>query len=259
MGMYIEAGGDYMNEDKNEIVNLITCTRCGQLKVPHNDNPHLCEDCVKAENNRVSYYRQHNLNWMEVAKEAEIPVWERQPSETDWEWTVWLHYRDAWPCKRMTYREVAVELNTSVEAVKKIGGRWTFQARLQAWATYCDELTLNQRKQEIVDMNKHHIDMAVKIRDKLNKAIDNIKPEQLEVKDIQGLFKLVTEIERKARLDDVTMVATSVVKDDNPELKKSPTKTSDLKEVVDILAKAGVLNGNFGIKQTTTTEIVTKE
>lgn len=237
---------------------VVVCKRCGQSKAPHESSKHLCVECVKAENSRVSYYRQHNFDWVEVSKEAGLEVWERQPAETDREWQVWLAYRDAYPSVRPSYKGVAEQLGTTHNVVKKVGQRWSFPARLQAWAKYCDELTLKQRQEQILAMNARHISMAERINQKLDKAIDLINPNMLEPKDIQGLFKLASEIERKARMDDPQLFK-PVLSDENPELKKSPTKAEDLSEVVQILAKAGLLTNNFGVKQTTTTEIVVKE
>ena len=253
-----------MSEElEQQLVELIVCKRCSQSKIPHKDNRHLCDDCVKAEDNRVSYYRMHNFNWMDVAKEADLKVWERQPAETDREWQVWLSYRDAYPSVRPSYRLVAETLGTSYNVVKKVAMRWTFPARLQAWAKFCDDLTLSQRRQEILDMNAKHISMATTLNDKLKIAIDKIVPETLEVKDIQGLFKLATDIERKARVDNLTAESTKLSDEANPELKKSPTKSEDLGTVMQILAKAGVLGSGakVGVKQTTstTTEIVVQE
>lgn len=243
------------------LIELIDCRRCGQKKAPHATDRHLCEDCVKAENNRVSYFRNHNFNWLEVAKEADIEIWERQPAETDHEYNVWLRYRDAYPSKKPSYRLVAEELNTTVNAVKKIASRWSFPTRLQAWARYVDTITLQQRKQEILDMNAVHISMADKLNQKLMKAIDLIDPYALAPKDINALFKTAAELERKARLDQ-TGLATggAAVDDDNPDLKKMDVKTENISEILGILGKAGVLN-NIGVRQTTTTttEVVVKD
>jgi hypothetical protein len=240
------------------LVEIITCKRCGQQKPPSKSNRHLCDECVKVEDNRVAYYRQHNYNWMDVAKEAGIEIWERQPGETDREWQVWLAYRDAYPATKPSYRLVAEQLGTTINVVKKVGQRWGFAARLQAWAKYCDELTLKARQEQIVAMNEKHISMAEKINQKLQTAIDNIDPYSLKPAEIQGLFKLSTEIERKARLDEADVYKPTVVDDTNPDLKQSPTKTEDLSEVIGILAKAGLLTGQLGVRKTTTTEVVVK-
>lgn len=239
------------------LVPLVKCSRCGQEKTPHKTNQHLCEDCVKAENNRVSYYRHHNFNWVDVAKEAELDLWERQPAETDREWQIWLAYRDIYPSKRPSYRQVAEQLGTTIGVVKKVGARWDFPVRLQAWAKYVDDLTLQQRQKEIVEMNKKHIDMATALNQKLSVAIEKINPDLLEPKDIKGLLQLSSELERKARLDKPDLRGPELT-DANPSLKESPTKTEDLSEVLDILSKAGIFK-TIGVKQTTTTEIVARE
>ena len=236
---------------------MIKCRRCGQEKTPHKTNRHLCEDCVKAENNRVSYYRYHNFNWIDVAREAELELWERQPAETDREWQIWLAYRDMYPSTRPSYRQVAEQLGTTVAVVKKIGARWDFSVRLQAWAKYVDNLTLQQRQQEILDMNKRHIEMATALNEKLATAINAIDPYELEPKDIKGLLQLSAELERKARLHNSDVIRPELA-DENPNLKESPTKTEDLKEVLDILVKANVFKA-IGVKKTTTTEVVVKE
>lgn len=236
---------------------MIKCRRCGQEKTPHKTNRHLCEDCVKAENNRVSYYRYHNFNWIDIAREAELELWERQPAETDREWQIWLAYRDMYPSTRPSYRQVAEQLGTTVAVVKKIGARWDFPVRLQAWAKYVDNLTLQQRQQEILDMNKKHIEMAQALNEKLTTAINAIDPYELEPKDIKGLLQLSAELERKARLHNPDVIRPELA-DENPNLKESPTKTEDLKEVLDILVKANVFKA-IGVKKTTTTEVVVKE
>ena len=233
---------------------LVKCRRCGQEKTPHKTNKHLCEDCVKAENNRVSYYRHHNFNWIDVAKEAELELWERQPAETDREWQVWLAYRDAYPSRKPSYRQVAEQLGTTVAVVKKVGARWDFPVRLQAWAKYVDNLTLQQRQQEILDMNKKHIEMAQALNEKLAIAINAIDPYALEPKDIKGLLQLSTELERKARLYNSDVIRPELM-DENPNLKESPTKVENLKEVLDILIKANAFK-TVGVRQTT--EIVVK-
>lgn len=244
----------------DDVVVLIKCKRCGQEAPPHDRNPHLCDPCVKAEDSRVSYFRQHNFNWMDVSAEAGLDVWARQPAETDREYQVWLAYRDAYPSVKPSYNLVAQQLGTTLNVVRKVGQRWSFSARLQAWAKHCDELTLAQRQIEIVAMNSRHISMAERLSAKLSDAIDLIDIYTLKPNEIQGLVKMVAELERTARLDDPRLLKTAFA-DDNPEIKKAPTKTDDLNEVLEILNKAGVFNvgGRVGVRQTTTTEVVVKE
>lgn len=243
-----------------EPVLMVHCARCGQYKPAHHIDKHLCIDCAKAENNRIMYYRQHQEDWIANAKENGLDLWVQQPGETQWEFTVWTAYRDSYPGKKPTYTGVAKQLSTTYNAVHKIAQRWSFQMRMQAWMKHCDDVTLLQRRQEILTMNKEHVDMAAKLRSKLDKAIDQIDPAALKPGEIASLAKLATEMERKARVDTITqeeLRSDMLVDTDNPDLKKSPTKQADLGEVVGILIKAGALGdvSQIGVRQTKTTEV----
>lgn len=226
------------------------CKRCSQNEATRD---HLCDPCAKADQNRVSHFRQQNYDWVALAKESDLELWERQPGETDHEYHVWLRYRDAYPGKRPTYRMVAEEIDLSVEVTRKIGARWDFPVRLQAWAKYCDEITLAQRREEILNMNKKHVDMASVIHQKLQIALAKINPETLSVKDMVSLMRMSTDVERKAQLHEVVQ---GTIVDDSPEVKKGNIKSGDIDEVIKILAAAGQLKG---VRQTVTTEVVTGE
>lgn len=255
-------GDEELMRPSDEIVSpalMVHCPRCGQYKPAHHIDRHLCIDCANAENTRVTYYRQHQ-DWIANAKENGIDLWLQQPGETQWEFTVWTAYRDSYPGKKPSYGDVARQLNTTYASVKKIAQRWSFQIRMQAWMKYCDDITLQQRRQEILDMNKDHVDMASKLRAKLNTAIDAIDPLSLKPGEIASLAKLAADMERKARVDTIAqeeLRRDSMIETENPDLKKSPTKQSDLNEVVGILLKAGALGDitQIGVRQTKTTEV----
>lgn len=249
-----------------ELVEMIQCTQCGQLKPASRYTPGWCEDCEKAYNNRYSYLRTLNDGWQDVAKDSGLELWERQPQETQLEWSIWQAYRDSYPGATPTYKSVAAKVGTTYDYVKKVARRWDFQVRMQAWIAECDHLTIAQRRQEVLDMNKEHVEMAATLRNKLKAAIDYIDPATLQPKDINSLFKTVAELERKARIDNVEQEialrdsATASMSTDNPDLKASPTKQGDLGEVVKILLNAGALGDitQIGVRRTETTEIVAK-
>ena len=244
-----------------EVVPMIKCPRCGQDKPQARRSPHMCVDCEKAENSRVTYYRQHQDNWMDVAKEAGLDLWLQQPGETQWEYTIWCAYRDSYPGKKPTLSDVARQLSTTYNVVKKVAQRWSFPVRMQAWMQECDKITLLQRRQEVLDMNKDHVDMAAKLRAKLSSAIDMIDPAALKPGEVASLARLAADMERKARVDTIAqeeMRRDLMTDTENPELKKSPTKSNDLSEVVGILLKAGALGDitTIGVKETKTTQVV---
>lgn len=248
-----------------ELVEIITCRQCGQQKPVSRRTPNWCVDCERAYNNRYSFMRQHNADWMEVAKDNGIELWERQPSETQLEWSIWLAYRDSYPGSKPSYKGVAEKVGSTYDFVKGVASRWSFQLRMQAWIAECDRITLAQRRQEVLDMNADHISMASKLRAKLHTAIDNIDPLELKPGELNSLMKTMAELERKAHTDTIAVEAMrseGFVDADNPELKKSPTKQGDLGEVLSILLKAGALGdmNSLGVRTTETkvTEVVMK-
>lgn len=247
--------------ETTELVDVIECPKCGQTKPKARRSPHMCADCEKAENSRVTYYRMHQENWMDTAREAGLDLWVQQPGETQWEYCVWCAFRDSYPGKKPSYGDVARQLNTTYNAVSKIAQRWSFPVRMQAWMTECDRITLLQRRQEVLDMNKDHVDMAARLRQKLSSAIDQIDPFTLKPGEIASLARLAADMERKARIDTISqeeMRRELLVDTENPELKKTATKQSDLSEVVSILMKAGALGdlSVIGVKETKTTQVV---
>lgn len=246
----------------DELIQLIHCPKCGQDKEADKRDRHMCVDCARAETNRYSHLRQHQGDWIAAANDAGVDVWLQQPGETQWEYTIWCAFRDSYPGRKATYSLVAEQLGTTVAVVKKVAQRWTFQARMQLWMAECDRITLEQRHKEIINMNAEHISMAQRLRDKMSTAIDLIDPAALKPSDIASLAKLSTDLERKARIDD--MAQDEIRRDmmhgnvDNPDLKKSPTKTDDLGEVVKILLGAGALGNITQIGVRETKEIVVK-
>jgi hypothetical protein len=251
-----------------DLVEMITCTQCGQLKPVSKRTPGWCEDCEKAYNSRYSYLRALNEGWQEIASDSDLELWERQPQETQLEWSIWQAYRDSYPGAKPSYRKVAETVGTTYDFVKKVARRWDFQVRMQAWIAECDKMTIAQRRQEVLDMNREHVDMARTLREKLRLAINMVDPSSLKPSDLNSLLKTATELEKKAHLDSIsqeemlhTTMADGLV-DENPDLKVSTTKQGDLGEVVKILLNAGALGDitQIGVRRTTTTteELVAK-
>lgn len=237
---------------------LINCPKCGQEKEADEKSVDVCVECAAAERQRSTYLQVHkNDDWLEIAKDSGLEPWVQQPGETQWEYTVWCAYRDSYPGKKPSYQSVADQLDTTPTAVRHISQRWTFPVRMQLWVAHCDEITLCQRRQEILDMNKQHIDMAAKLNEKLNIAIDCVDATNLKPGEVVSLAKLATELERKARVDTVAQEAimrhANSVAEETGITESKKTKTSDLDEVISILIKAGALGnvGDIGIKQTT--------
>lgn len=243
------------------VTETFVCPRCSQVKPKNLVDPHMCKECANAENVKLTYDRQHQ-DWITVATENGIDPWLQQPGETQWEYTVWCAYRDSYPGKKPSYSEVARKLDTTYAVVKKVSQRWTFPVRMQLWMKHVDDITMLQRRDEILTMNKEQIDLAGRIRDKVSKFVDTLHPEEMKMGEAVQALKLATELERQARIDTIAqdeMRGTLMVDSENPDLKKAPTKQADLKEVVNILLQAGALGDvtTIGVKQTT--EVVMRD
>jgi len=247
-----------------ELVEIITCRQCGQQKPASRKTPHWCVDCENAYNSRYMYKRHHNADWPEIAKENGLALWERQPGETQLEWSIWLAYRDSYPGAKPTYKGVAEKVGSTYNFVAQTAQRWSYQMRMQAWIAECDRMTLAQRRSEVLAMNADHIAMASKLRAKMHAAIDNIDPMTIKPGELSGLLRTMAELERKAQTDAMSIEQSmhdGFVDAENPEIKKSPTKQGDLGEVVSILLKAGALGDitQIGVRKTETTEVVMRD
>lgn len=246
----------------SQLVEIWECPKCGKVGERSLHNKHMCVDCEKAENSRYSYLRNNQGDWMIEAEEQDIKVWDQQPGETQWEYTVWQAYRACYPGKKPSYSEVAEELGTTSNVVRKIAQRWTFQARMQAWITECSRNVEVSARAAIMDMNMKQIDIASALQDKIGMAVDQLDPASLRPGEIATLMKASAEMERKARVDDLTQSALLTDLTQGPSNsgeKVAPTKQGDINEVLRILQSAGALPGTLaGVKTTTTTEVVVK-
>lgn len=256
----MDPGAGYVEEG---LVAPFVCRRCGVEKTEHDaNNKHLCRDCAKLENNRYSYLRTANTDWMKLAIESGLDVWLQQPNETQWEYSLWSHYRDQYPGKKPSFRDVARDCCTTYNVVTKASARWSWAARMQAWMTECDRLTMAQRTQEILDMNKEYISLSQRLRSKASQAIDSLSVEGMSAQEITSLLKTAEALERKAHTDSTaqaTLQSDLSRGDENPELKKSKdTDEKGLQETLAVLLRSGALGSitQVGVRETTTKETV---
>ena len=226
------------------------CEKCGSENNPSPKNPKLCRACAAVEKHNTAISRKINSDWMEIAKDLGLEIFERQPEETNTEWRIWDAYRSMYPGKLPTYKELSEMVGMSQGTVVKAAQKWSFKVRLASWARYADADIQEKRIVAIRSMNEKHISMAETITDKLKAALEGLDPAYLKPGEIVSLFKVATDLERKAvayvdeKIDNVIVEAAAS--------SKQLTKPEDINEIVSILQAAGVLkNKNIGVKQTT--------
>lgn len=211
-----------------------------------------------------------NKNWVVVAEEAGIPLWEQQPNETVDEFDMWTTYRDLWPTVRPTITKVAQALGVSPNKVMKASRKWTWAARLQAWIREVNAERTAELRQARRKMVEDQIAIGEKLRSKMLKAVENLDEYDVTPSELVQLLKVTQSFEDTAResLDAVERETAADVDSTDlfvPEEQAEQQGNSrgisaeDAAEVVKILQTAGVLSmpgTKVGVRQTTTTEVV---
>lgn len=233
-----------------------SCLKCGLKNEQSNKSPHLCVDCEKRESKNIELMKLKNDGWMEIAKEAEIEIWERQPAETDFEYSVWMYYRSHYPGKKPTYRRVAETIGTSTSVVSRIGQKWDFSARIQEWGRYLDKTSIEEKRQEIIKMNSQQKALANKAMEKLMSWMHTLNPEAMNIKDGVALAKVMSTIQRTA-VEAVEPTPLTMSDGKNTNLKETDTTGSDAKKIMEMMMSIGAFDA-VGYKQTITTEVVGK-
>lgn len=230
------------------------CAHCGRTGVIRSrSNKHMCVECERAWHNRMHALRDTNRDWMTIAKQAGLELWERQPGETQWEYEIWQCYRDQYPQQKPSLADVARTLALPRNVVNTVATRWQYVTRLQSWIRSVDIKLVNDRRQAIADMHTAHLDLARKMSEKASEALKCLDASTMSAKDITSMLKTMVDIENKARLDQLQndeKLAEVNSAAENPNLKTVESKQSDLGEIVGVLAAAGVLGDitRIGVK-----------
>lgn len=230
------------------------CAHCGRTGVIRSrSNKHMCVECERAWHNRMHALRDTNRDWMTIAKQAGLELWERQPGETQWEYEIWQCYRDQYPQQKPSLADVARTLALPRNVVNTVATRWQYVTRLQSWIRSVDIKLVNDRRQAIADMHTAHLDLARKMSEKASEALKYLDASTMSAKDITSMLRTMVDIENKARLDQLQndeKLAEVNSAAENPNLKTVESKQSDLGEIVGVLAAAGVLGDitRIGVK-----------
>lgn len=230
------------------------CAHCGRTGVIRSrSNKYMCVDCERAWHNRMHALRDTNRDWMTIAKQAGLELWERQPGETQWEYEIWQCYRDQYPQQKPSLADVARTLALPRNVVNTVATRWQYVTRLQSWVRSVDIKLVNDRRQAIADMHTAHLDLARKMSEKASEALKYLDASTMSAKDITSMLRTMVDIENKARLDQLQndeKLAEVNSAAENPNLKTVESKQSDLGEIIGVLASAGVLGDitRIGVK-----------
>lgn len=178
--------------------------------------------------------------WEDLSVELGLALYERQPEETDREWTVWVKYRSYYPMPVPTWSALARELGLSVAFVTNTSRKWNFRSRMISWAKRVDSEDQEKRIVAIREMNEKQLSMAQRLQDKVSQAIDTIDPALLRPSEVVNLGKFSVELERHIKEYKEERVETDVSGSAAQSAAPPAKKAEDLVEVVKILQQAGV-------------------
>lgn len=258
---------------------LPTCRRCGRpfdiggvTRSPESRD--FCVTCAQKERKELVATKEDNSGWMQLAMEACIPLWERQPNESSDEYELWCSYRDLWPEVRPTITKVASASEVSIQTVQKTFNKWTWTARLQAWIREVNADRVAELRASRRQMVADHISLGEKMRAKMLVAVDNLDPEDVTPSELVALLKETQRLEQTSRESlDALEAETANDIDNMPDGLFASADGEDhgnshgltnegISEVVNILQAAGVLQVNgakVGVRQTSTTEVVIED
>lgn len=244
----------------------IYCYHCGRDNVLESETQKgMCVDCAEAlAARKTSLANAEDVNWQERAAEAGLAIYERLPDEPLYDYEVVKCYLSLYPVERPTYKKVAEMLGISPSTVSIVAKRVHLEERFKAWVRDCDKEILAKRRQEMVDMNLQHIEMAAAMRDKMQAAIANLNPLDLSPNEIISMTKLARELEKDARLDAASQeelrseVLTSSSTASPTQAGTRVVDKQDMSEVLSILLASGALKDKtVGVR--TTQEVVVKD
>lgn len=255
-----------------EAIVLDTCRSCGKTFgvdcERSNSLREYCTTCAPTARKLARGDKRGNEGWIEAAQEQGIPLWEQQPGESNDEYALWLAYRDLWPDVRPTVSKVAKLMDVSAGTVQSVHQRWTWGARLQSWIREVTaERTADMRRAKQA-MVEDHIKLGEAMREKMLIAVQSLDPYDVTPSELVSLLKETQRLESTGRemLEDIDAATaadvdawspvdapTGLFEDGPGQSAALPGKAAGLNEagmleVVNILAKAGVLKG-VGLKQ----------
>lgn len=128
---------------------------------------------------------------------AQMAPWERQRGETSKAYEAFCVYRDL-PLSKRTIAEAAEKLGKHRTGLEHWAQRYNWKERVLAYDAYMAGLTLIDRKKELDEANKRHVQEARAIQYKAMEALQAMRPEDLKPAEILAFTEKAIDIERRA-------------------------------------------------------------
>lgn len=181
---------------------------------------------------------------------------ERLRGESQKAYNYFCVYRDM-PLAERTTRKVSQNLKRNHGFIRELCARWAWVQRAEAWDLYQDEqkrqYKLEQNKKEIDGMNERQIKLALMGQRSMAQRLSQLRPEEIDPKDIPVAVEKYFKLERTARgvIGELPQTSVSInarvntkIAEDEDDFDFSQLTREELKEFLRLHEKA--LRGNGG-------------
>lgn len=138
-----------------------------------------------------------------MQKRSDTKPWERQPKEGEKPFEAFVIYRDMG--EKRTLKEVAEELHKSYTLIRRWKETWNWEDRVREYDNELQKQAHKQAVKKARGMADRHIDMALKMQLKALAALEQLKPESIDPKNLIALIREATRLERENREDVVRL------------------------------------------------------
>lgn len=120
--------------------------------------------------------------------------WERQPNETPKQFAAFTFYRDMGISRN--YDAVAEEVGVSKSTVEEWASKFKWKDRVAAWEEHLDKIKTETISDEYKKMVESHLRITSSLREKIEKRVRMLEPEELSPNDLARLLDLLVKVER---------------------------------------------------------------
>ena len=154
---------------------------------------------------------------------SEVPcLWERQEGESEAAWLAFLAFRDM-EGKR-TVAAVVKKCGKSRSLIDRWRKRWEWDKRILAYDNELQKAVFAEEVKGRREMNKRQIGLSALLQKAAMEALKTKDFSRMFDKDIIAFIRLAAELERTARMDDISIFEREVVESST---QKSGALTSD--------------------------------
>lgn len=135
-------------------------------------------------------------------REQDSYLWERQHGETEEAWEAFLTYLHL---EKRRVQTVCEQLSKSRTIISRWKSKWFWDERVEAYDSDLQREAFKEAVKERKEMNKRHVNLAMHLQVAVADALKTKDFSKMSDKDIVAFVRMATELERGARMDNLSM------------------------------------------------------